>query len=333
MTRLSVQSLRGFACLLLVSYHILGSSPYQGLQIQAGWLRTLNDALGTVRMPLFALIAGALYACSRLRGASLLVDKFQRLLLPMLTVGTLFALLQYAVPGSNYPVKDLRFLHIAPVAHYWFLESLFLIFCLMALLDGANALKKPETWMLVFLLSVVVYLMHPGFIWFGVLGAIYLLPYFLVGLALVCFQWDASPHSAAWGTVLLLGGGVLVGVDLWFGDFTHRFDPGMLILGLIFSSALWLRPLRHPWLARLGDYSYAIFLFHVFFTAATRMALKALDLNAVPLHFACALLLGICGPIAIHHALLRAPTLGLWLLGVRRATNQTQPAMHLVGRA
>jgi surface polysaccharide O-acyltransferase-like enzyme len=303
------------------------------LQIPGGWLRTLNDGLGVVRMPIFALIAGALYASSRLRGASLLVDKFQRLVIPMLTVGTAFALLQYGMPGTNQPVKDLRLLHIVPVAHYWFLESLFLIFCLMACLDGAHALKKSGTWLLVFLSSVLVYLMHPGFIWFGVLGAFYLLPYFLLGLALVRFQWDASPNSAAWGAVLLMGGVVLVGAEMWFGDFSQRFSPRMLTAGLLLSSGLWLRPLRHPWLAWLGDYSYAIFLFHVFFTAPTRMALQALDLHSVPLHIACGLLLGILGPIATHHELVRTPTLGLWLMGVRHAPNQAQPTVHLAGSA
>ena len=48
-----------------------------------------------------------------------------RLIVPVLTVGTLFAVVQAVVPGTNEKVTQWHLLHLLPVAHYWFLEALF----------------------------------------------------------------------------------------------------------------------------------------------------------------------------------------------------------------
>ena len=92
---LEIDTLRGLACLLLVAYHVIGATPSIGLKLSDGLLRELNDDLAYIRMPLFTFLSGFVYALRPYAGnwSAYLKGKATRLLVPMLFVGTLFALL------------------------------------------------------------------------------------------------------------------------------------------------------------------------------------------------------------------------------------------------
>jgi hypothetical protein len=75
-------------------------------------------------------------------------------------------------------------------------------------------LQTAKGFAVVFALACGVYLSVRGWHWFGLEGAIYLLPYFLAGLAATRFSfraWLAKP----WVKVALLA--CAVGVVLWMG--------------------------------------------------------------------------------------------------------------------
>lgn len=299
-----VQTLRGLACCCLLIYHVIGATAAQGLRVHDGWMRELTEALVAVRMPVFGLIAGALYGFSSKRGWALVQHKAARLLLPMFSVGTLFALVQYATPGSNYRTQDLPLMHIVPVAHYWFLESLFLIFCLMALAESVLPVSGSRSWFAYFAASVWIYLAHPGLIWFSVRGTTYLLPYFLLGLGLTRLQWDPQQQRRKTGLLFTVLGSALVGWLMWKGPALERFSAPMLLAGLLLSAGLWCVGWRNALLARIGDYSFVIFLFHAFFTSATRMALQALVPDSRWLVLAVSLPVGVLAPVCVQ-----------WLIG------------------
>jgi peptidoglycan/LPS O-acetylase OafA/YrhL len=268
-----------------------------------------------VRMPVFGLIAGAMYGYSSRHGWKLIQDKFQSLLVPMLTVGTIFAVTQYLVPGSNLRIQDLSLIHIVPVAHYWFLESLFLIFCLMVMVETLWPIQSTVSWCVCFTLSCLVYLFDPGFIWFSVLGATYLLPYFLIGFGMTRLNWDAQQERAKIGRALTLAGALLISWLLLQGTAPDRFSVVMLLAGLSMSAGLWSMGFRQMLLARIGDYSFAIFLFHVFFTSATRMALQAVGWGANLWVFPICMFAGILGPILTKKFLSGHLSWGSYLLG------------------
>jgi peptidoglycan/LPS O-acetylase OafA/YrhL len=310
-----VQTLRGLACLLLVVYHVIGATEMQGLRIHDGWLRQVTEALVALRMPLFGLVAGAMYGFSSKRGWSLVQNKAARLLWPMLSVGTLFALVQYAMPGSNYRIDEMYLLHIVPVAHYWFLESLFLIFCVMALAESVLPLRSARSWWAYFAVSVLVYLAHPGIIWFSVLGATYLLPYFLLGVGMTRLQWDARQEQSKLGLVSIVLGALVVAWQMLQVPELERFSAPMLLAGLLLSSGFWSLGLRNPLLARIGDYSFAIYLFHVFFTSATRMVLHAVGMDAHGLVLLVSVPVGLLGPAVLQHLISRSATVSTYLMG------------------
>ena len=310
-----VQTLRGLACCLLLLYHVIGATASQGLRVQDGWLRQFTEALVVVRMPVFGLIAGAIHGLSSKRAWALVQHKAARLLLPMLSVGTLFALVQYAIPGSNFHTQDLWLLHIVPVAHYWFLESLFLIFCLMALMESVLPVRSFWIWFGYFSASVLTYLAHPGFIWFSVLGAGYLLPYFLLGLGMTRLQWDTHQQRHTTGVLCTALGAALVCWLMLRQSVLERFSAPVLLAGLLLSAGLWSLGWRNALLARIGDYSFVIFLFHTFFTSATRMALQALVPGSQWLVLVVSLPLGVLAPIGLQWLISRSQICSGLLVG------------------
>ena len=133
----SIDTLRGLACVFLVGFHVVGGDSSLGLKISDGNFRDINDVLAYLRMPLFTFLSGLVYAYRpfTVNFKDYATGKFRRLLIPMLVVGTIFAVLQAFVPGTNVSSYNWRFIHIISVAHFWFIEALFTIFITIAILD------------------------------------------------------------------------------------------------------------------------------------------------------------------------------------------------------
>lgn len=312
-----------------MAYHVIGEGPASGLEIADGWLRTANDALGTVRMPLFTFLSGFVYSLRPFSGdaGAFVRGKARRLLLPMLTVGTAFAVVQALAPGSHGHVDRWWTLHLLPVAHFWFVEALFLIFLVVLVLERLNALSSPRTFVLCWAGAAVLNLPDVELPWLSVGGMFYLLPFFLLGLG--CGRFGGLSFAAAgvdarrmlmpWFAILVLLAFLFL---LW-----PRFEPpeggvGTLqrfAAGTLACLILIRLPPRLSLLAWVGRHSYAIYLFHVFFTAPTRLLLKTVAVGAVPLHLAAGILAGVAIPILIERLLRRSPLASMLLLGKRYA--------------
>lgn len=212
-----IQTLRGLACLLLVLYHVVGADASLGLRVQDGSLRWLNDGLAYLRMPLFTFLSGLVYGLRPFSGNSraFLLGKARRLLIPMLVVGTLFALLQGLTPGVNASSGPWYLLHLRPVAHFWFVESLFWVFLVIWMLERKQWIAGIKGSLLALGLSCAVYLSIRGSPWLSLEGAIYLMPYFLVGLMFSRFQLQshlANPWVRWLLVVVAVGAVVFMGL-------------------------------------------------------------------------------------------------------------------------
>jgi peptidoglycan/LPS O-acetylase OafA/YrhL len=69
------------------------------------------------------------------------------------------------------------------------------------------------------------------------------------------------------------------------------------------------------WLAGIGRYSYAIYLFHVFFTAATRIGLERIGIVSLLVHALLGVLMGLAGPILVDRLFTPFKWPALLLLG------------------
>ena len=314
---LQIETLRGLACLLLVAYHVVGADASFGLQVADGPVRWLNDGMAYLRMPLFTFLSGLVYGLRPFGGNSrvFLNGKMRRLLVPMLVVGTVFAALQAMTPGTNSSAGPWYLWHVQPVAHFWFVESLFWVFVLVWALERAAWLQTAKGFSVVFALACGVYQSVRGWHWFGLEGAIYLLPYFLAGLAATRFSfraWLAKP----WVKVALLA--CAISVVLWMG--TPVSNPDRRTVWMLLSGlSLCLLCLSFGWsnrhLAGIGRHSYAIYLFHVFFTAAARIALDRLQIDVLPMDVVAGVTLGLAGPVVVERLASRFKWTAVLLLG------------------
>ena len=314
---LPIETLRGLACLLLVLYHVIGADASLGLRVEDGPVRWLNDGLAYLRMPLFTFLSGLVYGLRPFAGNSraFLVGKVRRLLIPMLFVGTLFAVLQALIPGTNSAVGPWYLLHIRPVAHFWFLESLFWVFLVIWALERWNLIREVKGYLLALTLACALYLTVRGWFMLGIEGAIYLMPYFLFGLAFSRFPLKPYLTSAwvRWGLLMLAAVAVIsMGMPVSNPD---RRTVAMLAVGMSLCMLSLSLVRVVPGLAAIGRHSYAIYLFHVFFTAAVRIALNLAHIKLLPIDILLGLAIGLAGPIVLDRIASRFKWPALLLLG------------------
>lgn len=312
-----IQTLRGLACVLLVLFHVAGDSADAGLRLPLDHpLQFFNHVLMYFRMPLFAVIAGYVYArrpCGPDWG-KFLSGKARRLLLPLLTVGSAFALLQAIAPGANARLPAPWHILMLPTAHFWFLQALFVVFLCTAALERLGLLGSWQRALLLAGAASAVFLVSQLPPWFSIDSAAYLMQYFLLGVATRLMP----PPPRAWRLGLAVAFFVLVLAVLTSGEpFRHRQSLVALAMGGLGTWLLIVSPWQQRMLAWLGDYSYPIFLFHVFFTAASRIALQRLGVHDVSVLVAAGLVAGILGPVAMALLIGRIPWAPTLLLGAK----------------
>ena len=310
-----VDTLRGLACIMLVAYHVIGITPDTGLKLQSGILKDANALLAYIRMPLFTFLSGFVYGWRPYSGnwKTFITGKMRRLIVPMLVIGTVFALFQAFTPGTSKQIHDWQCLHLIPVAHYWFLESLFLIFLVMLLLEQWKVLETRRKFAVIYIAAAIAFVANAGTPWFSIAGAFYLFPFFLTGLYCTRFPLQLN-HPRTTGFIAI----TVVMLFLLFFGFEYageRRSINALIIGTVACTAMLLAKAESKWLSTIGNYSYAIYLFHVFFTAASRIGLTKVGISNIWLLFLAGTSAGLIGPIVIELIAQRNKTARTLLLG------------------
>jgi peptidoglycan/LPS O-acetylase OafA/YrhL len=288
--RYNIDELRGFACLLLVSLHVIGHSPEVGMRLEEGsLLRYTADSWLFVRMPLFTFISGLVYALRPVRREHLpdfYSKKLRRLGIPLLIVAPIFFVLQAITPGTTATPDWYEFLTIPvlPYQHFWYLQALLLIFLAVGFLDAIGWLFRPAVFAGLSAAAVVISLtfadsLEPEIDLFSISQAAYLLPYFLLGVAFTRFHDTlASAPVRLAAVVVLIAGTLIHQAALW--DLISVNIERTSVLGLLCGTTASLVLIRIMPKAALfqtiGKHSYAIFLHHMFFQAACRIVLVRL---------------------------------------------------------
>ncbi|STQ89930.1 acyltransferase family protein [Iodobacter fluviatilis] len=313
----NITPLRGLACILLVVYHVIGGSPDQGLHISNGFLRDANDILAYIRMPLFTFLSGYVYSLRPIGNYSsflFLRSKARRLLLPMLTAGSLFAVIQYNIDATNIKTENIWLLHIVPVAHYWFVESLFIVFCFVIFFEKFNFINDGRRFAIIFVIATLMFCTISAPVYIGIHGALYLLPYFLFGLGVCRFNLKSDRFfvkmASFFVAVFVLGAIGLVGGAI------NRQTPVALCVGLIACYFLINLDLKSSFLSGIGKYSYGVYLYHVFFSASARMTIGLFTYD-IALHLSVGVFSAIAGSIVLYKFLSKSPILSTLFLGKR----------------
>jgi glucans biosynthesis protein C len=330
-----IDTLRGIACLLLVAYHVIGGGEGRGLDpAPDSFLSWFSDSMAYLRMPLFTFLAGFVFA-QRENLASesgrFLWGKIRRLLLPLVCVGTLYFFVQGVVGEEDLAASYFE-VFLFPFEHFWYLQSLFLIFVAVFFMDVGGWIRTPQRLLAA---TAIAFLLAPLIEFetnlFSINGAIYLLPYFLMGIAFKRLPWltdihQGSRHARGFIVVSTLMLTVLHQASV-LGTFPELFHPYKLS-GEIYSVAciafLYSIGLSSGALSWIGGYSYSIYLFHVFGTAGARIVLGKMGVVNEALLFSSGMLAGLILPVVVEKVFDRSPVLRMAFLG--RSYSVRKPA-------
>ncbi|WP_345752692.1 acyltransferase family protein [Microbacterium rhizophilus] len=284
-----VDTLRGIACILLVTMHVIGFDDHSGIAVpDDSAFRWYAESFIYLRMPLFTFLAGFVYAWRPVGPGTyrlFMGKKIRRLLIPYVIFVALIGIMQTALPGANNPTD------LAPwqwfvysLSPYWFLISTFWIFAVVALLDSYRLLERWYVLAAVGIALIVINLaINPGektVLQWG--NSLTLAPFFIVGIMAHRFQWARMPRWAAIvvsAAVVVLFAYTQLGFAGVVPVVNSRHDLLGVLLGALFPVACLSWRLGWSPLARLGAYSSGIFLLHPFAVAGTREIFERLHVT------------------------------------------------------
>ncbi len=323
---LAVETLRGLAIILMVMGHVIGSKSAGGLRVaDDSWYRYFYLTLSPVRMPLFTVISGFVYAYRPVamdRVSGFLLGKSRRLLLPLVSVSTVQYLFSVYGPGVTRPqaLGDIWRIYLFPFDQFWFLQAIALVFLAIAAMELSGMLKNKWGVSACLLIGAAVYVAEPGWSFFSINGWGRLFVFFILGVGLNRF--DVLSHS--WrlfgvGAVVLAASAVCYQLAL-----LGQIDPAgwlpWITLGCGLAGTFMLFRLRFTYkpLAWLGGFAFTIYLLHSFGVVASRvLSKKLLGIDQTEILFASCLVLGLALPIAGHWALARFALTRRVFLGLR----------------
>jgi fucose 4-O-acetylase-like acetyltransferase len=304
---------KGLGIILVVAGH------FHPLQSPRYW-EEMRVIVYSFHMPLFFALSGYLYQNGKYSYRTLIAHKANRLLIPFLTIAVAFFLIK--LPAGRYVALDEPVtLHSAvsvfidPINSYapllWFLQALFLIFCLYPWLR--RYLNEAAIIVLFVAINEIFGSKYPF------LGRVVAnMPFFAFGILLRVSLKSASFDPGRFALPLSLIAFAL-GCELQLNasrelsrDYLEQFTLAVAGMLFVFTFSAWLARLRRNGaravLFSLGMYSMTIYVLHSVFEGAARIGLTQIA-RQLPLPFLAvalpAVVVGLLIPMLIEIGLIR----------------------------
>ena len=297
----------------------------------SGW-RYFYYTFEYLRMPLFTTISGYIYSKRPVGDSRLLTfykGKARRILLPLFFVGTVHFLLQHFIPGTNRTshLSDVWKIFFTAYEHFYFLQSIFLIFVFIGIIDHLKLMVSPKNWLILFLISALARNLIPQFFHdiFSINGFFKLLPFFILGCGINRFTGIFSLKAFIKPVSIFFLITIFLQQYIWFSGYkinTSELNALSLFVGCSGIISLFYIRKDIPFMSKLGYYSFGIYLFHVFGTAGSRIILMKFDITNNIIVFSLGLFFGILIPIIIELILEKSKITRLLFLGLRYPNSQ-----------
>lgn len=307
---------------LVVFGHVLHGVEKSDLPRDASLYALTESIVYSFHMPLFFMLAGLFLCASLFKRSfrSFLATKLDTIAYPYFfwsIIQGATILILGGVLQRDFGLAQLVSLLWAPVDQFWFLHALFIHFFVLAILLTLLGQRVGLTAGIA--LGLILYLLHPWLLFLtgpDLTGDRQLLRvtdnfiYLVVGAALGRYS-EALGHQRAWlgsstSATLALIVFALTQYIFHFvlsGHFNNK-DFSALAVALVSITcvcvfALYLARLPLSGWARVGYYSMAIYLLHVFALTAARIGLIKLGIEDTSLHLLLGTLIGVVAPLAV----------------------------------
>ncbi|MBR5110735.1 MAG: acyltransferase [Clostridia bacterium] len=301
-----VDCLKAYSCLLVVFGHVIFGIQNMGGISQPQFAPYLKDFIWTFHVPLFMFLSGFVY---RITGEwkgkktrwQFILHKAVNLGVPYIVFSILYVLINSRIPGTNFShsAQELLYLWKTPVAQYWFLRTLFLLFVIYVLLSRFLS----NIWITVILTVLsCVHLLFPELPFLSLGNIINWAFAFGFGVCLaslnnLCFSGVKAAaviagHLALEAVFLLTGiSGLPVIVEI---ERAAGIIASIAVVSLLVKNAN-----IEKFLLYISRYSFPIYLLHTFFTAGVRILLQKAGIHNYALHVGIGMLLGVALPLLI----------------------------------
>lgn len=294
-----------FACVLVTLGHFFQSMTKSELIPASTWTHWFNDTIYLFHVPLFFICSGFLYQkYSRIHSftdwKNHILKKLITLGIPYLAFSIITWLLKTVLSGDVNTKNDglLVTLFVEPVAPYWFLYGLFLMFLLIPTFRGRATMTVTV---------VVAAIWKIVFCWTGELP-VYMLSrfmgnavWFVFGMVLAATNMEDKFCGRKW----IVTGGVLAAVfltltvvlpDLQTNYLFAAFGMSVLACSATVLIAISCKQ-QPPALQFMTHYTMPVFLMHTIFAAGWRIVLTKLGVSSGVTHIVTGLAISFAGPV------------------------------------
>ena len=298
--------LQGWTMLWVVIGHAFLGSPGEG----PVWENYLTYFAYSFHMPLFMLVSGWLFYCTRLKAdmtggknwsyAAIVKDKSMRLLLPGVVFSILAFVLKTIFPGEMVRQTDLglqgvlhSFLYPVdnPFQEIWFIVTLFCFFLMTPL--WRFVLNKRIFIIIAFVIFLTLQFFHPKTTFLAIDRVCTYALWFFLGLFMA--KTDIVEIFIKWKPWIALVAGIIIYVVGIYGMSLFRNIGGITIS---FSLAILLDQHVPQIFSSFRDYTYQIFLMGIFAQIFIKILYRHLPILYIVAYCLC-IIVGVLVPVLV----------------------------------
>lgn len=299
--------LKGYACFLVLFGHVTMGIRKCGAVNVPEMCIVLEQVIWSFHVALFMFVSGYVYQYGggwKRKGSRIrfLRNKIINLAIPYFIFSVVYIVLNSCISSTNsdFHLRNILFLHISPVAQYWFLYALVFVFVIYILLN--IIIKKPH---LIAILSVIAFLIVRVMkINIGIFDyAVANLPYFAFGTCFGTLSIKQKYMVKISIVVVCIHTVVVWAVESFIGDINIVVKIGLTVFGIVSSIALMnlcekIELLKIITLF-ISKYSFPIYLLHTIFTSAVRIVLIHINIVSYLVHVVLGTIVGAALPIIV----------------------------------